>query len=164
MIIDKPTIGVGQAIPDATIHIKSDGSIDAIETKDYFKDCKVIMIALPGAFTRTCSAKHLPGYIKNAEKIRVAGFDKIACLAVNDAHVMQAWGLEQEADGIVDMLADPLANFSDELGISVHMGPFLGRRAMRCAMVIENGILKQIFMEEPLSFLVSSAEHVLASL
>ena len=164
MIQDKPTIEVGQAIPDARIHIKLEDGIDAIEAKDYFKDCKVIMIAVPGAFTRTCSAKHLPGYIKNAEKIRTAGFDKIACLAVNDAHVMRAWGLEQKADGIVDMLADPLANFSDELGISVHMGPILGRRATRCAMIIENGVLKKIFMEEPSAFEVSSAEHVLANL
>ena len=164
MTKDKSTIKVGEAIPNATIYIKSEDSIDAIETNDYFKDCKVMMIALPGAFTRTCSVKHLPGYIKNAEKIRVAGFDKIACLAVNDAHVMRAWGLEQKADGIVDMLADSLANFSDSLGISVHMGPILGRRATRCAMVIENGALKQIFMEEPSAFEVSSAEHVLANL
>ena len=164
MTTDKSTIKVGEAIPDATIHIKSEDGVDAIETKDYFKDCKVIMIALPGAFTRTCSAKHLPGYIRNAEKIRLAGFDKIACLAVNDAHVMRAWGLEQKADGIVDMLADPLANFADGLGISVHMGPILGRRATRCAMVIENGVLKNFFMEEPSAFEVSSAEHVLANL
>ncbi len=164
MTQDKLTIEVGQAIPDATIHIKLEDGIDAIETINYFRDCKVIMIALPGAFTRTCSAKHLPGYIKNAKKFRAAGFDKIACLAVNDAHVMRAWGLEQKAEGILDMLADPLAKFSDELGISVHMGPILGRRAVRCAMVIENGILKRMFMEEPSAFEVSSAEHVLTNL
>ena len=164
MTLDKPTIKVGQAIPGATIYIKSEDGIDAIETKDYFKNCKVIMIAIPGAFTRTCSAKHLPGYIKNAEKIRAAGFDKIGCLAVNDAHVMLAWGLEQKAGGIVDMIADPLANFSDKLGISADMGPILGRRATRCAMIIENGILKRIFMEEPSAFEISSAEHVLVNL
>ena len=77
---------------------------------------------------------------------------------------MRAWGLERKAEGIVDMLADPLADFSDALGISVHMGPILGRRATRCAMVIENGILKQAFMEEPSAFEVSSAEHVLVNL
>ena len=164
MTQDKLTIKVGQAIPNATIHIKSKDGIDAIETKDYFSNCRTIMIALPGAFTGTCSAKHLPGYIKNAEKVRAAGFDKIACLAVNDAHVMHAWGIDQEAEGIVDLLADPLANFSEKLGISVHMGPILGCRATRCAMVIENGVLKKIFMEEPTAFEVSSAEHVLANI
>lgn len=161
---DKLAIQVGQAVPGATIHIKSEDGIDAIETMDYFDSCKAIMIALPGAFTGTCSAKHLPGYIKNAEKLRLAGFDKIACLSVNDAHVMRAWSLEQKAEGIVDMFADPLSDFSDALGISVHMGPILGRRATRCAMIIENGILKQIFMEEPSAFEVSGAEHVLSSL
>ena len=75
----------GQKIPAATIHIKSEDGIDAIETTDYFKDCRVVMFALPGAFTSTCSAKHLPGYIDQAGKLKAAGFDKIACLAVNDA-------------------------------------------------------------------------------
>ena len=84
----------GQKIPAATIHIKSEDGIDAIETTDYFKDCRVVMFALPGAFTSTCSTKHLPGYIDQADKLIAAGFDKIACLAVNDANVMRAGGLK----------------------------------------------------------------------
>ena len=154
----------GQKIPAATIHIKSEGGINAIQTTDYFKDCRVVMFALPGAFTPTCSARHLPGYIEHADKFKAAGIDKIACLAVNDAHVMRAWSLDNKADGIVDMLADPLASFSDALGISRFMGPVMGRRAARCAMVIDNGVLKHLFMEEPAAFEVSSAEHVLANL
>ena len=132
-------IQAGQKIPAATIHIKSEDGIDAIETTDYFKDCRVVMFALPGAFTSTCSAKHLPGYIDQADKLKAAGFDKIACLAVNDAHVMRAWGLDNDADGIIDMVADPFAEFSDALGLTRFMGPILGRRSTRCAMIIENG-------------------------
>ncbi|MGB1328758.1 MAG: peroxiredoxin [Candidatus Puniceispirillaceae bacterium] len=154
----------GQKIPAATIHIKSEDGIDAIETTDYFKDCRVVMFALPGAFTSTCSAKHLPGYIDQADKLKAAGFDKIACLAVNDANVMRAWSLENNAEGIVDMLSDPLHDFSNALGIVRFHGPVLGQRATRCAMVIDNGVLTHIFMEEPAAFEVSSADHVLANI
>ena len=113
MTEETPTIDVGQTIPDASIQIKSEEGVDSIETADYFRDCRVVMIAVPGAFTRTCSAKHLPGFVNNAGKFKAAGFDKIACLAVNDAHVMRAWGLDNDADGIIDMVADPFAEFSD---------------------------------------------------
>ncbi|XDZ69230.1 peroxiredoxin [Alphaproteobacteria bacterium LSUCC0226] len=164
MTEENPTIQPGQQIPAATIQIKSEGGIDSIETADYFKDCRVVMFALPGAFTPTCSAKHLPGYIEHADKFTAAGFDKIACLAVNDAHVMRAWGLENKVEGIIDMISDPLCEFSNALGIARFMGPVMGRRAARCAMVIDNGTLTHIFMEEPAAFEVSSAEHVLANI
>ena len=159
-----PTIDVGQSIPDASIQIKSEDGVDLIKTADYFRDCRVVMIAVPGAFTRTCSANHLPGFINNAHRFKAAGFDKIACLAVNDAHVMRAWGLDNDADGIIDMVADPFAEFSDALGLTRFMGPILGRRSTRCAMIIENGILTKLFMEEPAAFEVSSAEYVLANM
>ena len=158
------TIEAGQKIPEATIYTKSEDGIDAIETANYFKDCRVVMFALPGAFTSTCSAKHLPGYIDQVDQLKAAGFDKIACLAVNDAHVMRAWGLENNAEGIVDMLSDPLHAFSSALGIVRFHGPVLGQRATRCAMVIDNGVLTHIFMEEPAAFEVSSADHVLANI
>ncbi len=158
------TIEADQPIPAATIHIKTDDGIDAVETADYFSNCRVIMFALPGAFTSTCSAKHLPSFMANADKFKAAGFDKIACLAVNDAHVMQAWGQISQSEGIIDMLADPRAEFSDALGLTRDMGPVLGRRAARCAMVIENNVLVQMFMEEPAAYEVSSAENVLANL
>ena len=159
-----PTIDVGQSIPDASIQIKSEDGVDSIKTADYFRDCRVVMIAVPGAFTRTCSANHLPGFVSNAHRFKAAGFDKIACLAVNDAHVMRAWGLDNDADGIIDMVADPFAEFSDALGLTRFMGPILGRRSTRCAMIIENGILTKMFMEEPAAFEVSSAEYVLANM
>jgi peroxiredoxin len=159
-----PTIEAGQKIPEVTIYTKSEDGIDAVETADYFKDCRVVMFALPGAFTSTCSAKHLPGYIDQADQLKAAGFDKIACLAVNDAHVMRAWSLENNAEGIVEMLSDPLHEFSNALGIVRFHGPVLGQRATRCAMVIDNGVLTRIFMEEPAAFEVSSADHVLANI
>ena len=164
MTNETPIIKAGQKMPEATIHIKSEEGIDAIETADYFMGCRVVMFALPGAFTSTCSAKHLPGYIDQADKLKEAGFDKIACLAVNDAHVMRAWSLENNAEGIVDMLSDPLHEFSNALGIVRFHGPVLGPRATRCAMVIDNGVLTHIFMEEPSAFEVSSADHVLANI
>ena len=164
MTEDIPTIAVGQNIPDVSIQIKSEDGVNSIGTADYFRDCRAIMIAVPGAFTRTCSAKHLPGFVNNASKFKAVGFDKIACLAVNDAHVMHAWGLDNNADGIIDMVADPFAEFSDALGLTRFMGPILGRRSTRCAMIIENGILTKMFMEEPAAFEVSSAEHVLANI
>ena len=164
MTEETPTIGVGQTIPDVSIQIKSEEGVDSIATADYFRDCRVVMIAVPGAFTRTCSAKHLPGFVNNAGKFKAAGFDKIACLAVNDAHVMRAWGLDNDADGIIDMVADPFAEFSDALGLTRFMGPILGRRSTRCAMIIENGVLTKMFMEEPAAYEISSAEYVLANI
>jgi peroxiredoxin len=122
------------------------------------------MFVVPGAFTPTCSAKHLPGFLEQADKFRAAGFDRIACLAVNDAHVMRAWGDANSTAGVIDMLADPRCEFADALGISRDMGPVMGRRAARCAMIIENGVVKKVFMEEPAAFEVSSATHVLANL
>ena len=164
MTEETSTIDVGQTIPDALIQIKSEEGVDAIKTADYFKDCRVVMIAVPGAFTRTCSAKHLPGFVNNAHKFKAAGFDKIACLAVNDAHVMRAWGLDNNADGIIDMMADMDGSFSRALGIEVNMGAILGKRATRCALIIDNGLVTHVLMEEPGEFLVSSAENVLAVL
>ena len=158
------TVVVGQTIPQVNFQMKLDDGVNTFSTSDYFKDCRVVLFVVPGAFTPTCSAKHLPGFVNNADKFKAAGFDKIACLAVNDAHVMRAWGLENAADGIIDMVADPFAEFSDALGLTRFMGPILGRRSTRCAMIIEDGILTRMFMEEPAAFEVSSAEHVLANI
>ncbi len=154
----------GQPIPEANVHIKSESGIDSISTTDYFKDCRVVMFAVPGAFTPTCSARHLPSFLDNASKFTAAGIDKLACLSVNDAHVMREWGLANKTDGVIDLLADPRGEFADSLGISRDMGPVMGRRAGRCAMIIDNGVVQKVFMEEPGVFEVSSAENVLANL
>jgi len=157
-------IAVGQKIPELNFHMKLEDGIDTFSTGEYFKDCRVVLFVVPGAFTPTCSAKHLPGFLANATKLKAAGVDRIACLAVNDAHVMRAWGEANDAIDVIDMIADARGELSDALGLTRDMGPVMGRRAARCAMVIENGIVQSIFVEEPGAFEVSSAEHVLANL
>ena len=157
-------IAVGQRIPQVSFQMKLDDGIGTFSTSDYLKDSRVVLFVVPGAFTPTCSAKHLPGFIKLADKLKAAGIDKIACMAVNDAHVMRAWAEANDAVGVIDMIADLHAEMSDALGLTRDMGPIMGRRAARCAMVIDNGVVQSIFMEEPGAFEVSSAEHVLASL
>ena len=158
------TIAAGEAIPQASFQIKTEDGIATHDSLEYFAAGRTVLFAVPGAFTPTCSAKHLPGFVKHADKIKAAGIDKIACLAVNDAHVMRAWAEANNAIGIVDMMADWHAEMSDALGLTRDMGPIMGRRAARCAMVIDNGVVQSIFMEEPGAFEVSSAEHVLANL
>ena len=117
-----PTIEAGQKMPEATIHTKSEDGIDAVETADYFKDCRVVMFALPGAFTTTCSARHLPGYIEHADKFKAAGFDKIACLAVNDAHVLRAWSLNSKAMVLLICLLIHWPAFQMRLALAVLWG------------------------------------------
>ena len=158
------TIAVGQTNPQVNFQMKLDDGVDTFSTSDYFKDCRVVLFVVPGAFTPTCSAKHLPGYVKHADKLKAVGIDKIACMAVNDAHVMRAWAEAGGAVGIIDMIADFHAEMSDAFGLTRDMGPIMGRRAARCAIVIDNGVVKSIFMEEPGAFEVSSAEHVLANI
>ena len=157
-------IAVGQKIPQVNFQMKLDDGIDTFSTTDYFKDNCVVLFVVPGAFTPTCSAKHLPGFVKLADKFKAAGIDKIACMAVNDAHVMRAWAEANNAVGIIDMIADLHAEMSNALGLTRDMGPIMGCRAARCAMVIINGVVQSIFIEKPGAFEVSSAEHVLANL
>lgn len=158
------TIAVGQRVPQVNFQMKLNDGIGTFSTSDYFKDSRVVLFVVPGAFTPTCSAKHMPGFVKLADKLKAAGIDKIACMAVNDAHVMRAWAEASDAVGIIDMIADFHAKMSEALGLIRDMGPILGRRAARCAMVIDHGVVQSVFMEEPGAFEVSSAEHVLASL
>ena len=164
MIQPSKTIAVGQTIPQVNFQMKLDDGIDTFSTSDYFKDSCIVLFVVPGAFTPTCSAKHLPGFVKLADKFKANGIDKIACMAVNDAHVMRAWAEANDAVDIIDMIADFHTEMSDALGLTRDMGPIMGRRATRCAMVIDHGVVQSIFMEEPGAFEVSSAEHVLASL
>jgi len=158
------TIEAGQAIPQATIQIKTEGGIDAHDSIDYFGTGRTVLFALPGAFTATCSAKHLPEFVARADDLLAAGVDRIACLAVNDAHVMKAWGDIHGAPGKVDMLAAPHAEFARALGVAVHMGAILGERATRCAMIIDDGVLTSMMMEEVGAYEVSSPTHVMTQL
>ena len=119
---------------------------------------------MPGAFTPTCSVKHLPSYLDQYDALKQKGVDAIICLSVNDAHVMYAWGRDQGVEDKIIMLADSSAAFSEALGLAVHMGPVLGTRSSRSAFVVEDGVISHAFLEEPMVYEVSSAEHVLANL
>lgn len=159
------TIKVGDKVPSATLMEKQEGGPKPVKTDDLFAGKKVVLFALPGAFTPTCSAKHLPGFIQNAAAIKAKGADVIACLSVNDAFVMGAWGDQQGAGGKVMMLADGNGDFTRALGLEMDATRFgMGHRSQRFSMVVDNGIVKALNIEEPGAFSVSSAEHVMKQL
>jgi glutaredoxin/glutathione-dependent peroxiredoxin len=159
------TIKVGDKIPSATLMQMKDGGPKPITTSELFDGKKVVVFALPGAFTPTCSAKHLPGFIQNADAIHAKGVDTIACLSVNDAFVMGAWGDNQGAGGKVVMLADGNGDFTRALGLEMDASKFgMGQRSKRYAMIVDNGVVKVLDVEEPGAFSVSSAEHVIKQL
>jgi len=158
-------ITTGETLPDTLIHIKTDDGIEETSLKDWSRGRKVVLIAVPGAFTPTCSARHLPGFVDMAASFFGKGVDAIGCLAVNDAHVMHAWGRDSGADGKIDMLADPEGKAADAMGMLVVNTPVLGNtRAGRLALIAEDGVVTHVFIEEPGAFEISSAEHVLKHL
>lgn len=158
------TIKVGDKIPSVTLkHMDASGAKD-ITTDELFKGKKVVLFAVPGAFTPTCSAQHLPGYIQNAEQIKAKGVDTIACISVNDFFVMDAWGKSQNADDIL-MLADGIGEFTKAAGLEYDLSAKgLGMRSRRYAMVVENGVVKELELEEGGNIEVSTAEQLLAKL
>ena len=126
---------------------------------------KVVLFSVPGAFTPTCSAKHLPGFVQHADELKAKGVDTIACMAVNDAFVMGAWGKASNVGDKVVMLADGNGDYAKSLGLETDLrGAGLGMRGQRFALVVDDGVVKQAFIEAPKDFKVSSAEHVLAHL
>ena len=159
------TIKVGDRVPSASLkHMTADG-MQTITTDQLFKGKKVVLFALPGAFTPTCSAKHLPGFVQNADTIKAKGVDTIACLSVNDAFVMNAWGKDQKVGDKVLMLADGNADFSKAVGLTMDgTGYGMGTRAQRYAMVVQDGVVKALNVEAPGAFEVSSAESILKAL
>jgi peroxiredoxin len=159
------TIKVGDKIPSATLMQMKDGSPQPVKTDELFANKKVVLFALPGAFTPTCSAKHLPGFVKNAGAFTAKGVDLIACMSVNDAFVMGAWGEQQGADGKVAMLADGNGDFTRALGLEMDATKYgMGKRSQRFAMIVHNGVVEELDIEEPGAFSVSSAEHILQQL
>ncbi len=159
------TIKVGDKIPSATLMTMKDGKPAPITTDELFAGKKVALFALPGAFTPTCSAKHLPGFIQKESALKDKGIDTIACLSVNDAFVMGAWGESQGAGAKVTMLADGNGDFTRAVGLEMDGTKFgMGRRSQRYSMVVDNGVVKALYVEQPGAFEVSSAEHMLAAL
>jgi peroxiredoxin len=159
------TIKVGEKIPSATLMQMKGGTPTPVKTDDLFANKKVVVFALPGAFTPTCSAKHLPGFVTHADEILAKGVDTIACISVNDAFVMGAWGEQQHAGDKVAMLADGNGDFTRALGLEMDASRFgMGKRSQRFSMVVDNGVVKALDVEEPGAFSVSSAEHVMKQL
>lgn len=159
------TIKVGDKIPSATLMQMKDGAPRPVQTDEFFAGKKVVVFALPGAFTPTCSAKHLPGFVHHADEIKSHGVDAIACVSVNDAFVMGAWGNAQGAGEKVMMLADGNGDFTKALGLDMDATKYgMGIRSQRYAMIVEDGVVKQLDVEEPGGYSVSSAEHVLKEL
>jgi peroxiredoxin len=159
------TIAVGDKIPSAKLKTMTAEGPKDISTDDIFNGKKVVLFAVPGAFTPTCSAKHLPGFVEKAADIKGKGVDTIACLAVNDAFVMGAWGKAQNTGDKVLMLADGAAAFTKQLGLDLDLtGPGMGVRSKRYAMLVDNGVVKALNVEAPGAFEVSSAEAVMKAL
>jgi peroxiredoxin len=158
------SIQLGDRIPVALLSQMSENGPQPVSTSDYCAGRKVVLFAVPGAFTPTCSAYHLPGFVEHAAALNDKGVDAIACMSVNDVFVMDAWGKSANADG-VDMLADGNGEFSEALGLEMDATAFgMGKRSQRFAFVVDDGIITQLFIEAPGEFKVSSAESVLAAL
>jgi peroxiredoxin (alkyl hydroperoxide reductase subunit C) len=159
------TIKVGDTIPSMKLMQGTAEGPKEISTDEIFKGKKVVMFAVPGAFTPTCSAKHLPGFVQNAAAIKAKGVDKVVCLAVNDAFVMAAWAKDQGVDGNIIMLADGAGQFTKALGLELDlMGRGMGIRAQRFALVAQDGKVTHLAVEPPGGFDVSKAESILANL
>lgn len=166
------TIKVGDTVPGATlsefIEVEGNGCSvgpNAFKVADMVAGKKIAVFGLPGAFTPTCSAQHVPGYVRNADALKAKGIAEIWCVSVNDAFVMGAWGREQQAGGKVRMMADGSAEFARALGLELDLtARGMGVRCQRFSMVLDNGVVTQLNIEAPGKFEVSSAEAMLAKL
>jgi len=157
------TIQIGDKIPQATLNTLKDG-VQAVDTDELFAGKKVVLFAVPGAFTPTCSAKHLPGYAEHLGEFEKRGIE-VACLSVNDAFVMDAWAKSQGVPEGVQMLADGNGAFTQALGLELDATAFgMGLRAKRFALYAEDGVVKQLHVEAPGEFKVSAADYVLEHL
>lgn len=159
------TIKVGDRIPSVKLTTMTADGPRPITTEDIFKGKKVVLFALPGAFTPTCSAKHLPGFVEKYAAIKGKGVDTIACLSVNDVFVMGAWGKDQKVGDKVLMLADGSGDFTRAVGLEFDLADRgLGKRSQRYVMVVDNGVVKTLNVETSGAFEVSSADAVLKTL
>jgi peroxiredoxin len=159
------TIQVGDKIPAASLTTMTADGPGPVDTGEYFAGRKVVVFSVPGAFTPTCSAKHLPGFVEKADDIKSKGIDEIACFAVNDVFVMHAWGEGSAAAGKVTMLADGNGDFTKAIGLEMDASGFgMGLRSKRFSMIVDDGTVTELNVEEPGAFQVSSAEHALSQL
>jgi peroxiredoxin len=159
------SIKVGDALPDVKLKEMGEGGPKDVSIGELTKGKKVVFFAVPGAFTPTCSMKHLPGFVEKSAQLRTKGVDEIVCLSVNDPFVMGAWGKEQGAGGKVRMLADGNGEFTRAVGLEMDGSAFgLGKRSQRYAMVVQDGKVKELLVEPGPGLNASSAESVLGKL
>lgn len=159
------TIKVGDKLPEATFKVMKEGKPADMTISELTQGKKVALFAVPGAFTPTCSARHLPGYREKAAELRGKGVDTIACVSVNDVFVMNAWGKDQQVGEDVVMLADGNGDFAKAVGLEMDGKGFgMGSRSQRYSLIAEDGVVKQLNVEAPGKFEVSSAEYLLGQL
>jgi peroxiredoxin len=159
------TINVGDKMPKGQLTRMGANGPEPVSTDDLFRGKKVVLFSVPGAFTPTCSAKHLPGFVNNADLLKAKGVDTIACMAVNDVFVMKAWGESAKAAGKVDMLADGNGDYARALGLELDASKFgMGKRGKRFSVIVQDGVVKSLNVEPPGEFGVSSAEAALKQL
>lgn len=164
--MSNPTASIqeGAKLPQTTFMTMTADGPNPVNTDDVFKGKRVALFAVPGAFTPTCSAKHLPGFVEKAALLKARGIDEVACVAVNDVFVMDAWG-KQAGSADVAMLADGNGEFAKAIGLEMDGSGFgMGSRSQRYAMIVDNGTVERLFVEGPGEFKVSSAEHMLSQL
>jgi peroxiredoxin len=155
------TINVGDRLPKATLVKATPDGPQPVDSEEYFRGRRVAVFSVPGAFTPTCSARHLPGFVDKAEDIKAKGVDEIACVAVNDAFVMQAWADQSGASDKVTMLADGNGDFAQAIGLTMDGSKFgMGLRGQRWSAVVNDGTVEQLNVEEPGTFNVSSADYL----
>ena len=159
------TIKIGDKLPDFEFTTMTADGAQKVSTEKIFAGRKVVLFAVPGAFTPTCSMNHLPGFVKHADALRKKGIDAVVCVAVNDVHVMNAWGKHSGCDGKVTMLADGNGDFASKLGLEVDLaGAGMGRRSRRYSMIVDDGVVKSLNVEDKPGVNVSGAETVLEQL
>lgn len=160
------TIAVGDKLPDATFKVRTSEGLKDLTTQDLTAGKKVVLFAVPGAFTPTCHARHLPSYLENLDALKAKGVDTVACVAVNDAFVLDAWGKNAGADGKIVLLSDGNATFTKAVGLDFDGSGFgLGTRSRRYSMLVEDGVVKTLNVEDsPGVMEVSGADTILAAL
>lgn len=156
------TIKVGDKMPSVTLRYQTAEGVQAVSSDDYFKGKTVAVFGVPGAYTRTCSSRHLPGYVANAGALKAKGIDEIACVSVNDVFVMGAWGKEHNSGGKVTMLGDGSCELTEALGLTVdRTSAGMGVRSQRYSMVVKDGVVNELNVEPSGEYGVSSAEAML---
>ena len=159
------TIKVGDQLPQANFVKATPDGPQPIDGEEFFRGRRVALFSVPGAFTPTCSARHLPGFVEKVEELRQKGVDEVACTAVNDAFVLQAWSEQAGAGGKVTMLADGNGDFAEAIGLTMDGSKYgMGKRGQRWSMIVDDGVVKELNVEEPGAFNVSSADYMLAQL